>query len=183
MTDFLAPPNADGWTVDDLDRFPDTGVRYELVEGDLLVAPPPFVPHARCTNELHFLLATQAPADYKVGQGTGVTIHGRSTYLIPDILVIRASAYDKTDYFNQDDMVLVVEVLSPSNRGRDLVLKRHHYATGGIRWYWIADPGARTLAVLELDGDAYRESTVVPAGTKWTTEQPFPLTLDPADFL
>jgi Uma2 family endonuclease len=32
---------ADGWTVDDLECFPDDNVRRELLDGVLLVSPPP----------------------------------------------------------------------------------------------------------------------------------------------
>jgi Uma2 family endonuclease len=76
-----------------------------------------------------------------------------------------------------------VEVLSPSNRGTDLVTKRHYYAAAGIAQYWLVDHTARTLTVLELDGDTYRETALVEPGTTWKTDQPFALMIDPADFL
>jgi Uma2 family endonuclease len=50
---------------------------------------------------------------------------------------------------------LVVQVLSPSNRGHDLLTKRALYARGGVREYWIVDPGARTLEILAIDRDAF----------------------------
>jgi Uma2 family endonuclease len=79
--------------------------------------------------------------------------------------------------------VLVVEVLSPSNPGNDLVLKRHYYAASGIPHYWIVDPTQRTLTVLRLDGDAYSEAEAVEPGRTWRTGEPFPTALDPAEFL
>jgi Uma2 family endonuclease len=62
-------------------------------------------------------------------------------------------------------------------------VKRHHYAVGGIAHYWIVDPEARTVTVLQLDDAAYVERAVVKAGETWRTDQPFPLTLSPAEFL
>jgi len=184
VTDFLTlPAQGEVWTVDDFHKLPNAALRYELAEGSVLVGPPPFVPHASTTNRLHNLVASQAPAGFQVGQGGGVTIEGRSTYFIPDLFVVRATAYRKQEYFDQDDMLLVVEVLSPGTRGRDLVLKRHYYASGGIPHYWIVDSTARTLTVVELDGEAYREAAVVAAGTTFKTEEPFPLSLDPAEFV
>jgi Uma2 family endonuclease len=149
VTDFpVAPEHADGWTVDDLDQLPDDGLRYELIDGSLLVSPPPFMPHGRSTNRLHKVLIGQVPAGFEVGQNLGVTIDGPHTCLVPDLFVVRAAAYDKHNYLDQKDVLLVVEVLSPSSRSRDLLLKRHYYAGGGIPRYWIVDPTARTLTVL-----------------------------------
>jgi Uma2 family endonuclease len=183
MTESLTPPLA-GWTVDDLYQLPDTGVRYELFEGSILVSPPPALRHSRAANRLRNLLARQAPADIEIAQDTGVTVHGRRTYFIPDVCVVRAAAFDKDDdQLDQDDVLLAVEVLSPSNPGNDLVLKRHYYAAGGIPQYWIVDPKARRLTVLTLDGATYADRAVVEPGQVWRSEQPFPLTIDPADFL
>ena len=81
------------------------------------------------------------------------------------------------------DNVLAVEVLSPSNPGNDLVLKRHYYAAGGIPRYWIVEPDKRTLTVLTLDGDSYQDRAVVEPGQVWRSDEPFPLTIDPADVL
>jgi Uma2 family endonuclease len=50
---------------------------------------------------------------------------------------------------------LLVEVLSPSNRGHDLLTKRALYARAGVREYWIVDPESRAVEVLTLDRDAF----------------------------
>ena len=55
---------------------------------------------------------------------------------------------------------LLVEVLSPSNRGRDLLTKRALYARAGVREYWIVDPMSRTIEVLTLDRDAFHTAQV-----------------------
>jgi len=49
----------------------------------------------------------------------------------------------------------VIEVVSPSNRGRDLLTKRALYARAGVREYWLVDPDARTIEILTLDRDAF----------------------------
>ena len=55
---------------------------------------------------------------------------------------------------------LLVEVLSLSNRGRDLLTKRALYARAGVPEYWIVDPMSRTIEVLTLDRDAFHTAQV-----------------------
>jgi len=49
----------------------------------------------------------------------------------------------------------VIEVVSPSNRSRDLLTKRALYGRAGVREYWLVDPEARTIEILALDRDAF----------------------------
>jgi Uma2 family endonuclease len=171
------------WTVDDLDDLPDDGNRYELVDGSLVVSPAPRTTHLRTTRLVRLLLERYAPAGIAVGEGGGILSRARDTYFIPDIYVVQAAALEGDRAgFQPAEMLLAVEVLSPSNRGTDLVTKRHYYATMGIPRYWIVDPKAHTLTVLTLDGDRYGDDLVVKAGQAWHAEEPFPLELDPAEF-
>jgi Uma2 family endonuclease len=178
------PPDA-AVTLDDLDAFPDDGRRHEIIEGSLLVSPAPALPHGRALTYLHRLLIRQAPDDYIIGQNIGVLRHAiKQTYLIPDMLVIRAGTLDRDgNALLPAEVLVAVEALSPSSTSVDTVLKLLHYARMGIPQYWIVDPGAAALTVLRVpDGDAYKEKIVVRAGTTWTTDDPFDIKLDPADF-
>jgi Uma2 family endonuclease len=86
------------------------------------------------------------------------------------------------DHLQPSDVLLVVEVLSRSNRGHDLVTKRHYYAVAGIPHYWIADPDEQTLTILTRNDDGqYEERAVLRPGDSWKTDEPFPLTIDPAE--
>ena len=50
------------FTVDDLDRMPDDGRRYELVDGVLIVSPAPANPHQFVVGELLFVLRAGLPS-------------------------------------------------------------------------------------------------------------------------
>lgn len=75
----------------------------------------------------------------------------------PDLVVLRDRNDDRVQnrfLFGAD---LVVEVVSPKGRRRDLVQKPLDYAEAGIPEYWIVDPREETITVLTLEGDAYTE--------------------------
>jgi Uma2 family endonuclease len=178
------PPGA-AWTLDDLDLLPDDGGRHEIIEGSLLVSAAPALPHFYALSYLQRLLIKQAPEQYIVGQNVGVLKAGvAQTYLVPDLVVVPAEpGHQDGKALLPSAVLLVVEALSPSHRSVDTMLKRLHHARMGIPQYWIVDPEAAELTVLRgRDGDHYREEILVKAGNRWHTDEPFPLTLDPAEF-
>lgn len=75
------------------------------------------------------------------------------------------------------------EVLSPSTRSTDLTLKRALYEAHGVSSYWILDPSAPALIVLELEGGRCVERTMVRGGDSWAAERPFPVTVVPAELV
>jgi Uma2 family endonuclease len=171
------------WTIDDLFELPDDEMRYEIADGHLLVSPPAPPYHGKTLFLTRELLQRQAPPGIAVSNDVGVRIRSDSTYLIPDLFVIPVSGFEAhPKYLVPPDVRLAVEILSKHSRSRDLVLKRRHYASAGIPRYWIVDPFERSLAVLSLADTTYKDEVTVEAGTRWSTDLPFPLTLDPAEF-
>src|SRR5688572_451329 len=86
----VRPDHGAAWTIDDLQRLPDDGFRYEIVDGSLLVSPPPAVPHVRVTTRLRRIVEAQAPGPLFVCENVGVELGGR-TYRVPDLTVVPAS--------------------------------------------------------------------------------------------
>ncbi|WP_405485587.1 Uma2 family endonuclease [Nocardia sp. NBC_00511] len=60
---------------------------------------------------------------------------GKSDFMTPDFVVYRCLSTPYQD-IRADDVVLVGEVLSPSNTQSDIEAKKARYASGGIPWYW-----------------------------------------------
>lgn len=87
----------------------------------------------------------------------------------PDLVVL----LDRADERVQDRFFLgadlVVEVVSPNGRRRDLVQKPLDYAEAGVPEYWIVDPQGQTIIVLTLEGDAYTEHGVFARGATATS--------------
>ena len=62
------------FTVEDLDRMPDDGHRYELIDGMLIVSPAPGLPHQRVALVLGTLLEQACPEHLVVFADVGVRI-------------------------------------------------------------------------------------------------------------
>ena len=71
------------------------------------------------------------------------------TYLEPDITVVcdRDKLDDKGCHGAPD---FVAEILSPSSRSRDCLLKLIRYREAGVREYWIVDPERETVTVYDF---------------------------------
>lgn len=185
------PPTPQGapgpFTVDDLAGMPDDGRRYELVDGALIVTPAPHPFHQITSASLFDRVSNAQPAELLTLYAPFDVRVSEFTQLQPDLLVIRWADLDEDGYHGTP--LLVVEVLSPSTRKYDQLLKLPSYAEAGIPSYWIIDPSADapTLTVYELrtDGPAptYERTHVVSAGEEVTLTHPFPVTLRPADLV
>ncbi|WP_431935192.1 Uma2 family endonuclease [Micromonospora sp. RP3T] len=177
MTSPARPGSGDAWTLDDLQDLPEDGQDYEIFDGSLLVSPHADVRHGAIANRLRRLLDRQAPTGLLVGQDVGVSAT-RSSYFVPDVFVAHEEALDRGGpALAPADVLLVVEVVSPGNAGRDLVLKRHEYGLAGIPHYWLVEPRKQTVTVLEHVGNGYRESAVLAAADVYRADHPFPLVL------
>jgi len=170
------------WTVDDLPGLPEA-YRYEIFDGSLLVTPPPATPHVNTLYRLRRTLDRQAPSGFAVvTEGWGVYANERN-YYIPDLLIAdEALLVAGGSGISPKDVLVAVEVVSPSNPANDLLLKRLVYADLGIPEYWIVDGRDASLTVLQLDaGKAYSETAICRPGHRWLADKPFPLAIDPGE--
>jgi len=180
MTTVTTMPLSGEWTADDLDALPDDGLRYELVDGVLLVSPSPTYPHQLGLSELLFVLRSAAPHDLRV-LGAPLDIRFTPTrQLQPDIVVLpRRELTPKV----LDLPLLVVEVLSPSTRATDLTLKRHVFEQAGVPSYWLLDTELPSLTVLELVAGAYVQVAAASGTEALAINRPFPVSIVPADLM
>ncbi len=76
-----------------------------------------------------------------------------------------------------------MEVLSPSTRRVDLLLKRDRLQEAGCPSYWLVDPDEPSVLVLELSGGTYREVARAGGGERVEVAAPYPVTLLPSALL
>jgi Uma2 family endonuclease len=79
-----------GWSVDDLDAFPESHHRYELTDGALTVSPSPSGLHQAVAARLLVRLEAVAPEPLAVTQAVEIRF-GRQLTRIPDVLVVRSN--------------------------------------------------------------------------------------------
>ena len=134
-------------------------VRYELLDGGLVMIAAPNIAHQIIADDLLLLLQDFVKRN-KLGRvfsaPTDVVLSDTSV-VQPDLTFVSTSRMGIVGTDNiRGAPDLVVEVISPSDPARDLIKKRDIYARHGVGEYWIADPGARSIAVMTLEGKAYR---------------------------
>ena len=76
--------------------------------------------------------------------------------VLPDIVVVcDKSKIEKFGYRGTPD--LIIEILSPSTKRKDLKDKMKLYERAGVKEYWIVDPLNNTLYVYTLQNNEYRK--------------------------
>ena len=127
----------------------DDGKRYETVRGELLVTPAPTAWHQEIVDRLRDVLKPflrehaaghlfSAPAD--ISWGPDILVQ-------PDLFVVRLEQAQTFDWSKMQDLLLSIEVLSPSTSRYDRFTKRRLYQDVGIPLYWIVDPEQHSVEV------------------------------------
>ena len=141
---------ANAWTLEELHRLPDDGNKYELIRGELFVTPPPSVDHEEVLARLSAGLTA-----YVEKHRLGRVYHPRAVIRFegseaePDLMVRalptgrHGNAWEKLP-----PPLLVVELLSPFTRRRDLLAKREYYLDAGVGEYWVLDGERHEIRVI-----------------------------------
>ena len=146
------------YTLDDYYALPDER-RVELIDGFFYDMSAPAVIHQKILGELHLLFREctdahegecevyLAPCDVRLDMDN-------KTMVQPDLLVI-CKEYDLGAKRFEGAPDLVLEILSPSTRSKDMLLKLYKYQNAGVKEYWIVDPDHETILVYDFREDNF----------------------------
>jgi Uma2 family endonuclease len=144
-------------TVENYKILPETGPRYQLIEGDLYMAPAPNRYHQVISRNLEYILLKyleENPIGDLYHAPFDVYLDDHNVFQ-PDICVVMNGRLSiLTDAGAEGPPEFVVEILSPKTARLDRDNKRRVYATAGVRELWIIAPEIRQIEVFYLDQDA-----------------------------
>lgn len=136
-------------------------MRGEVINGEAFMMAPPSRIHQKILAELtrqlgNYLAGKQcevypAPFAVRLFEGGGESPDKVDTMVEPDISVVcDKSKLDKYGCKGAPDMV--IEILFPSTRRHDRLVKLNLYQQAGVREYWIVNPDEQTVQVFMQDG-------------------------------
>ena len=135
--------------------------RIEIVNGEAVMMAPPSSIHQEISGALfaqlyNYLEGKQcrvyaAPFAVRLFERDEDSPEDVDTMVEPDLSVIcDRSKIDKRGCKGAPD--LIIEILSPSTRRHDRLVKMGLYQRAGVREYWIVNPEDRTVQVMLQDG-------------------------------
>lgn len=145
-----------------------TNDQTELIEGELFVTPSPSSLHQaivlRLTRVFDRVLVESengvvlfAPLDVRLALDTVVQ---------PDIVILLGDQLSAlVEEGVEGSPSIAIEVLSRSTGRRDLIVKRHLYATHDVAEYWIVDPAGKTVTIHSDPADGQYRSVVTSLDT------------------
>ncbi|WP_431040093.1 Uma2 family endonuclease [Streptomyces sp. P9-1] len=166
------------------------GFRAELIDGEIVVTPPPDGDHedALALVVTQVIRQSRTDTDFSGNKGLKLKSGGAcpKNHVIPDgtFAPTELRLYRGADpWMPCDGVAMVVEVTSTKPQA-DREAKRRCYARGGIPLYLLVDRETSSITLFgDPEGDEYREHRTRPLGKPLTLPEPFAFDLDTADFL
>lgn len=149
--DYNAVQQERKYTIDDYYALPDDR-RVELIDGVIYDMTAPSVTHQMILGDLYILFRECAhlhgmPCEIFFSPFDVRLDRDQFTMVQPD-LVVACEEFDVENQIRYEGApALVVEILSPSTKSKDQVLKLYKYQNAGVKEYWIVDPKFRTVTV------------------------------------
>ena len=129
-------------------NLPDEPGKQELLDGELIAAPPAKLTYTRVIHELYYLLRTTLPekqvwieAPYQLGE---------RGWLQPDVSVSWQDQRVENDWMQGAPMI-AIEVISPANRPEHIDKKTAAYLQQGAAEVWVIYPDSPSMVVFRKE--------------------------------
>lgn len=143
--------------------------RYELIDGEIYLMASPSFQHQVVVNEIawhfnnyfrkHPCKSLTAPLDVRLF-GYATKFEEDPNVVQPDVIVI-CDLNKIIDNKYEGIPTLIVEVLSPSTKGKDLAAKLHLYMKSGVAEYWIVNLESRNIVQYSFTTDRDIDSLTI----------------------
>ncbi len=146
------------YTVEDYYNLPEDK-RFELIDGVIYDMTAPSSPHQLISGYIHAqffnhiaskrggCLPMISPLDVQLDRDDKTMVQPDVVIICDRGKVIRRCVYGAPDF--------VLEVLSPSTKKKDMVIKLRKYMNAGVREYWMIDPDQKKVIVYDFEHDNY----------------------------
>lgn len=166
------------------------GFRAELIEGEIVVTPPPDGDHEKYISRIMRQVIKRSRTDMDVSGNKGLTLKSDEAcpknHVVPDATFapIELDLFESAgSWMPCDGVAMVLEVTSTKPKA-DREAKRRCYARGGIPLYLLVDRDASSVTLFsDPEKDDYREHCTRPFGKSLTLPELFAFDLETSDFL
>lgn len=156
------------------------GFKAELIEGEIIVTPPPNGEHETVIGRIVKQVFRGSTGDFDFAPGKGLIVPGGR--YIPDGTFSGRGAMMVRDPWSKPDGVLMVVEVTSSNPAKDRWDKRKGYAAAEVPLYLLVDRKAGKVVLhSHPDGGEYTATTSVRVGDPLSLPEPFGFALDTAD--
>lgn len=146
------------YTLEDYYNLPDD-VRAELIDGVIYYITAPTSIHQLIAGYIYAQLFNHitskkggclpmiSPLDVQLNRDNKTMVQPDVVIVCNRDIVIKRCVYGAPDF--------VVEVLSPSTKRKDMIIKLNKYMDAGVREYWMIDPNKKEVTVFDFEHDNY----------------------------
>lgn len=147
----------------DLEALPPS-MKGEIIEGVLYTMTRPRGPHQSTGTAIGgdlrgpFDRGRGGPGGWWILIEPGIALPG-TPEIAPDVAGWRRERLPVLPVDSAIEVVpdWVCEILSPTTRRHDLLVKKPYYAKAGVPWHWLVDLDARALTAYQLDAGRWIE--------------------------
>ena len=166
------------------------GFRAELIEGEIVVTPPPDGDHEDYIELVVQQVYGRSRTRMQFSGNKGLKLQGGGAcprdHVIPDgtFAPRQLRLYRGADSWMPCDGVAMVLEVTSTKPQTDREAKRRCYARGGIPLYLLVDRDASSITLFsDPQNDDYRQHCTLPFGKPLALPEPFAFELDTTDFV